>query len=463
MGFGLKVVFAPFAFLGLAVLFCMSISSSLYVGQMIGSNTVLFFIPAFLQFPKLELTSGDLWGAVFIFFNFMQIFLVGMAINGFRERNYLKGYVCLFFTVLFTVSSFVTGVMFRATDADVRNKHNQITQQAFNNLKVEVSTLHKKTQAIAPSRSPATIQADIDFLLNKLIKSRGKFYTLKSYSSSCRTVRVRTHKDCERYYRLKKELNESKDYAANKAQASIAVAAQKASVIADPNIGFAYVAELIGVHESVADDKEQTSVKAAETIEKWQILGPQLLVELLTLFGLTLIRWGMRGASMPPHGNPNQPCRKIDNRDEVFRDVTDLSVPNSMPESVDESARNAGTPSRPFKVYEGGKVTNQAKPKSHFAVCDNSSLIAFAKHVGDTNLIRVPVFMEQYRAFCELNNLRPLAKNVIGTLLEPIGGEKGHEFIEFWSETAGRYKQSKRILWRLNAENIQVHERREVA
>lgn len=454
MGFGMKIIIAPLLYLGLAVLFFMSISSSLYVGQLTGSNTVLFFIPQIYQFPKIEITSGDLWGAGFIFFNFLQMFLGGWAISGFLQRNYLQGNVCLFFAVLFTAFSFVTGVMFRATDADVRNKHNQITQQAFNNLKVEVNTLHKKTQSFAP-RSPATIQADIDLLMNKLIKSRGKFYTLKSYSSSCRTARPRTHKDCERFFKLKKELNESKDYAANKAQASVAVAAQKASVIADPNIGFAYVAELIGVHESTGDDKGQTSVKAAETIEKWQILGPQVLVELLTLFGMTLIRWGMRGASMPPHGNPNQPCRKFNKETKRNGELIDASIN----ESTD---RDAGTPSRPFKVYEGGKATSHAKPQSRFAVCDDSSLIAFASHVGDTGLIRVHDFMDSYRAFCQLNNVRPLAKNVIGTLLLPIGGEKGHIFEEFWSDKAGRYKQSKRILWRLNAANIEVR-KREVA
>lgn len=454
MGFGLRLLFVPLAYLGLAVLFCVSIASSTLVGQMTGSNTILLSLPLYFIDRTIEFSSGDLWSGVFIFFNFIQCFVVGWLIKAFVERSFLRGGFCLFLAVVFTVFSFTTGLIWRATDADLRDKQNAMTQEAFQDLKVEKTKLYNKTQKIAP-RGQEIIRAEIDQLMSKRVKSRGKHYTLKKYSSSCRTIYARAQRDCERYFKLKHELAESVDYTANKRHVKEVSKQQKSNLVADPNIGFTYVAKIIGVKDST-DKKGAT---AAETIEKWRILGPQALVELLTLFGLTFIRWGMRGASMPPHGEPKNPCRNRNNETEINGESVDVSID----ESVD---RHAGTPSVPLKVIEGGKVACNSKSNSRFAVCDNSSLIAFAAHVGDTGLVRVPEFMDKYRAFCQLHNLRPLAKNVIGTLLEPIGGEKGHKFIPFWSEAAGREKQSKRILWRLSYANIQLREdalEREVA
>lgn len=414
----LKLIWVPFACAGLAVLFLLSGFANWDVGNLWGSSSVL--VPAgTVPFIGVNLTSGHLWGSALVALGFFQFLVFGWFLQAARGGDLLAATVLVMACVTLTCLSFYTGIFWQSGNVDLMARQSEATQSSFNNVKVELTSLYQKTETIAP-RAAAIIQAEIDQLVNQRISVRGKSYVLGKYTRNCEAVRIAAQAHCERFYKLAHELAVSRDYQASKSAIDHKTSVQNDLLVLDPNAGFEFMHQLTTINT--------TDQKTYRTI-----LG-QALVELFTLLGVSLMRWGIRYSLKPAPRHAEKQIQPARPDDALF-------------DAFNHESKSVGELPHRLTVIEGGKTAAASK----FAVCDDSSLIAFARYAGDTGHLRVFDFMDLYKAFCKERGIRPLGKNVIGTLLERCGGEKGRVTL-----LTAKGKQTYRKTWRLSLMGLKM-------
>lgn len=411
----LNLWWVPFGFAALFVLFLYNALISWNVGLVWGGESVMLATDVLpFQFEKnFTITSGHFLAAVFVVFAFFQ-FLVFSEISNAWEDGDAKWLLTVSVIALGLMGlSVFTAMAYQSSQTELTFRKAEALKTRWENNTVTLDHLYKKTQ-VDPPRSAAVIGVEMEGLLKKVVRrTRKQALTLGALTRSCARPTKSTQKHCDRYFKLKLEHAQSVAYEARSKQIIATEGRQTTLMRIDPAAYFTLFKDITGVSE----DRQKTG----------RLLWFILLNELVTLFGMTLLRRmiskSFHGKEKQSHTNPLPP----------------ETVAESVPESVDESEESLTAAIE----ASGGKVTRITQPNIS---AKERSLVEYMRFTGPRDWQDTKSFMCEYKRWCAQQGRSAMGRNYVGNVIVRYGGERRRTYIKKEGQN-----DSGRILWKVNA------------